>query len=83
LTDVRLTHPTLPPATADLEDGVVLVSCTDGELDTGGRLHALNATNGRPLWVFDADDNGTSYGIHYVPAVDNTRCEEVVLLGWV
>ena len=66
-------HPAPFLPTAALDDGVVLVSCTDGELDTAGRLHALNATSGAPLWEFDAMDNGTSYGLHYVPAVDNTR----------
>jgi hypothetical protein len=41
--------------------------------DTDGMLHALNASDGNPLWFLSARDANGTYGIYYLPAVDNSR----------
>ncbi len=59
---------------ATIADNIVLVSETNADIDTNGTLHALNATDGTLLWSLEALDaeNIYSFGLYYVPAIDET-----------
>jgi len=64
--------------TGGWKNGLLLVSTTDKNLDTGGTLYALDADNGTIAWTHTAmatiNGTSTSIGIRGIaPAVDSTR----------
>ena len=71
-------HVVIGHSVATLADNIVLVSETNAAFDVNGTLHSLNATDGTLLWSLEALDaeNIYSFGLYYVPAIDETYYEK-------